>query len=70
MLQGRIHFSLCDKSTRRANHQKSVQPLAKKYFALAVGQISGSTPPVYRDKSGDRDRHDRAVGCGGREGCD
>jgi hypothetical protein len=23
-------------------------------------------PAVYRDKRGDRDRHDRAVGCDGR----
>src|SRR5258708_23432800 len=59
----------CDKLARRANRQKSVQPLLQKYFVSLVGQISGSTPPVYRDKRGDRDRHDRAVGCDGREGC-
>jgi hypothetical protein len=47
-----------------------VQPSCEKYSAGPVGQISGSTPPVYRDKRGDRDRHDRAVGCDGREGCD
>jgi hypothetical protein len=28
-----------DKTTRRANHQKSVQPPLQKYFAFAVGQI-------------------------------
>jgi len=56
----------CDKTTRRANHQKSVQPFAQKYSAGAVGQISCSTSAVYRDKRGDRDRHDRAVGCDGR----
>ncbi|QDW39520.1 hypothetical protein FFI89_021680 [Bradyrhizobium sp. KBS0727] len=43
-----------------------VQSLGKKYSAVTVGQISSSTPPVYRDKRGDRDRHDRAVGCDGR----
>jgi len=30
----------CDRSTRRANHQKSVQPCSQKYLAGAVGQIS------------------------------
>jgi hypothetical protein len=60
----------CGKLARRANHQKSVQPLVHKYFRCLVGQISGSISPVYRDKRGDRDRHDRAVGCDGREGCD
>jgi len=40
----------CDKLARRANRQKSVQPLLQKYFVSLVGQISGSTPPVYRDK--------------------
>jgi hypothetical protein len=60
----------CDKLARRANHPKSVQPFAQKYSALAAGQISCSILPVYRDKRGDRDRHDRAVGCDGREGCD
>ena len=28
-----IQYDSCDKSTRRANHQKSVQPFAQKYFA-------------------------------------
>ena len=36
----------CDKSTRRANQQKSVQPFAQKYSAHAVGQISDLTPRV------------------------
>jgi hypothetical protein len=47
-----------------------VKPRNQKYSALAAGQISCSILPVYRDKRGDRDRHDRAVGCDGREGCD
>ena len=64
--QWRIPSSPCDKSTRRANHQKSVQTFAQKYFAGLVGQIRRLTSPVYRDKRGDRDRHDRAVGCDGR----
>jgi integrase len=36
------------KSARRANHQKSVQPLGKKFFAFAAGQISarGNTAPA------------------------
>jgi hypothetical protein len=60
----------CGKLTRRANHQKSVQTFARKYSRCPVGQIRRLTSPVYRDKRGDRDRHDRAVGCDGREGCD
>ena len=63
----RATANVCDKVTRRANHQKSVQPFAQKYFGCRVGQITRLIPPVYRDKRGDRDRHDRAVGCGGRE---
>jgi hypothetical protein len=35
----------CGKSTRRANHQKSVQPFAQKYFASVVAQISRSILP-------------------------
>jgi len=72
--------SRCDR-TERAVRAKSnllnrfnliwvVQPGCEKYSAGPVGQISGSTPPVCRDKRGDRDRHDRVVGCDGREGCD
>jgi hypothetical protein len=34
------------KTARRANHQKSVHPLAQKYFAFAVGQITDLTPRV------------------------
>src|SRR6266403_2319103 len=42
----------CGKSTRRANHQKSVQPLGKKFFAFAVGQISARTPAIPSQESG------------------
>ena len=38
--QGRIHFFSCDQLTRRANHQKSVQPFAQKYFASMFAQIT------------------------------
>jgi hypothetical protein len=50
--------------------RNDVKPGNQKYFRCPVGQISRLTSPVYRDKRGDRDRHDRAVGCDGREGCD
>ena len=50
--------------------QKSVHPFPQKYSARAVGQISDLTPRVSRQMRGDRDRHERAVGCGGRESCD
>src|SRR6266568_5501065 len=42
----------CDKTTRRANHQKAVQPTAQKYFAFAVGRIDGLTPRVSPDERG------------------
>jgi SBF-like CPA transporter family (DUF4137) len=35
-----------DRTTRRANQQKSVQPSREKYSAFAVGQITATTPPV------------------------
>ena len=58
----------CGKVTRRAHHQKSVHPLAKKYSASVVGQISDSNPPVPPDKRGVAHVTNVAVGCGGR-GC-
>jgi hypothetical protein len=45
-------FLACDKSTRRANHQKSDQPLAQKYFAFGVGQITDLNPRVSRRMRG------------------
>ncbi len=33
----------CGKSTRRANHQNLSSPLAQKYFAFPVGQISATS---------------------------
>jgi hypothetical protein len=53
--------------SRRANQQNPVQPLREKYSTFAVGQISGLNPPVSPDNWGARDRHERAVGCGGRD---
>jgi hypothetical protein len=50
--------------------RNDVKSRNQKYSALSATQISRSMLPVYRNKRGDRDRHDRAVGCGGREGCD
>ena len=58
----------CDKTTRRANHSKPVQPFAQKYSAFVLTQISRITPPVSRRMRGARDRHERAVRCDGREG--
>jgi hypothetical protein len=42
--------------------QISVQPLAQKYFAFAVGQITDLTPRVSPERGAARDRHER---CGG-----
>ena len=52
------------------SRQMLVKLLSQKYFAFAVEQISGMSLPVSPDERGDRDRHERAVGCGGRQGHD
>ena len=46
--------------------RNTVNPENQKYSASLKTQIRRSMLPVYRDKRGDRDRHDRAVGCDGR----
>jgi len=43
-----------------------VKSSAQKYSAFAFAQISRITPPVSPDERGARERHERAVGCGGR----
>src|SRR6185437_1095684 len=53
-------------TARRANHQKSVESLARKYSAFVLTQISDLTPPVSRQMRGARERHERAVRCDGR----
>ena len=60
----------CDKLARRANHQKSVQPFARKYSACAVGQIRLYTPAILSRQRGVGHRHERGAGSGGRGGCD
>jgi len=57
----------CDKTTRRANHEKPVQPLAQKYFASVVGQISDLNSRVPPDQRGRAHVTNVAAGCGGRE---
>ena len=45
-----------------------VQPSFKKYFAFAVGQISStSSPRPFPARGAYRDRHERGMGCGGRD---
>jgi hypothetical protein len=46
--------------------QISVYPLAQKYFASPVGQITDLTPRVSSHRGAYRDRHGRGMGCGGR----
>jgi len=57
----------CVKTTRQANHQKSVHPFAQKYSASVVGQISDLNRRVSPDKRGVAHVTKRAVGCGGRD---
>jgi len=60
----------CDTAARRANHQKQVQPLAQKYSAFAVGQITDLNLRVSPDERGVAHVTNARVGCGGRESCD
>jgi hypothetical protein len=43
-----------------------VKPGTQKYSAFVLTQISRTTSPVSRQMRGARDRHERAVRCGGR----
>jgi hypothetical protein len=43
-----------------------VNPANQKYSAFVLTQISRITSPVSRQMRGARDRHERAVRCGGR----
>src|SRR5215211_5847784 len=43
-----------------------VKPANQKYSAFVLTQITGITPLVSRQMRGARDRHERAVRCGGR----
>ncbi len=53
-------------TARRANQLEPVYPLAQKYSAFVLTQISGITPPVSRQMRGVGHRHERAVRCDGR----
>jgi hypothetical protein len=59
-----------DKITRRANHPKPVQPRCEKYFCFSEMQIRLLIWPSHPRRGAARDRHERAVGCGGRGCCD
>jgi hypothetical protein len=63
--RGRTYVMSCV-TARRANHQKPVQSLARKYSAFVLTQITGITPPVSPQMRGARERHERAVRCDGR----
>jgi len=62
-----IRVHTCDKTTRRAKHQNPVHPLAQKYFASVVGQISDLNRRVPPDQRGRAHVTNVAAGCGGRE---
>jgi len=47
--------------------QKSCQAEESKRFRFIRNENQGMNLPVSPDKRGARDRHERAVGCGGRE---
>jgi hypothetical protein len=44
-----------------------VQSLAQKHFAGFVGQISSPVHAISSPGGADRDRHERGMGCGGRD---
>ena len=55
------------KFARNINVICPVQPLRKKHFAFAVGQISStSSPRPFPARGALRGRHERGMGCGGR----
>ena len=58
--------SIRKKRRKRPVGQISVQPLAQKYSAYPVGQITDLTPRVSPERGAARDRHGRGMGCGGR----
>ena len=64
--QAKFHAAAATNQPDGQITQKSVHPLRQKYSAGGVGQISDLIPPVSPDERGARDRHERAVGCGGR----
>ena len=65
--QAQLDAAACDMMARRANHQKPVESLARKYSAFVLTQISRITLPVSRQMRGVGHRHERAVRCDGRE---
>ena len=72
-----FRVSLMHPPTEVARRSKSllifrnrVKPWNQKYSASVAGQISGINWPSHPTRGADRDRHERAVGCGGREGVD
>jgi hypothetical protein len=63
--------SACDKITRRANQSKPCPALPRKKFLLPRrGKSVAYLRPSHPMRGADRGRHERAVGCGGRGGCD
>jgi hypothetical protein len=61
-----IHYVICPTGKSVVSRKKPVHPLAKKYFACAVGQIKSTHCRVPFLKGAFRDRHGRGAGCGGR----
>jgi hypothetical protein len=55
---------------RRANHLRAlnpVQPLREKYSASFFTQITCLIPAIPPERGAFRDRHERGLGCGGRD---
>jgi len=55
--------------TGKSRH-RLVQSKTWKYSPFVLAQISSSIRPSHPTRGAARDRHERAVGCGGREGHD
>ena len=55
----------------QANHARRWSSIrCKKYSPFVLMQISSFLAPSHPIRGAARDRHERAVGCGGRESCD
>jgi hypothetical protein len=64
-------LSRFNKSARRANHPKTLSsPSCKNISLNPSGKSSLEIRPSHPMRGAGRDRHERAVGCGGRGSCD
>ena len=67
LAQAQSHAPAATKQPAGQITRKPVQPAYEKYSAFVVAQISSLAWPSHPMRGAGRDRHERAVGCSGRE---